>query len=206
MRTCFVFCLALSAVIGQTSESRAQEEKEAPAAVAVPATVETAPTATDSPVVKVRPLSVLVEINASTQIRGTLVDTSELPMRTSFGQAAIPLSEVAGIKFASEGNATTTVVLHNGDSITGATELDNLLVETEWGKADITGSSISSILFAQGMKWTSAEGLNGVRWTLTTPPKTPAKTTGTSSRTTGTTSRSTGSRVVPASGTRVFGR
>jgi hypothetical protein len=74
---------------------------------------------------------------------------------------------VAGIKLASEQNPTTTVVMHNGDSITGATEMDRLELQTEWGKAEINGTAIDSVLFAQGLEWESEIGLNGTRWKLT---------------------------------------
>lgn len=140
-------------------------ENEAPAAKAAPAR------AKKSDLKTVSALSVTVEIVGGTQLRGTLVDASQLPMRTSFGQADIPLSEVAGIRLANKDDAVTTVVLHNGDSITGATNLPHLIVETEWGTADITGSSISNILFAPDLKWSASEGLNGNRWTLSDAPK-----------------------------------
>jgi hypothetical protein len=87
-------------------------------------------------------------------------------MRTSFGTADIPLSEVAGIKFASADNATTTVVMLNGDSITGATDVKLVTVETEWGMATINGPNISSIMFVPGLNWNPTAGLNGKRWNL----------------------------------------
>ncbi|MEZ6124100.1 MAG: hypothetical protein R3C49_13130 [Planctomycetaceae bacterium] len=164
--------LALAAAVG--SGVSAQEDKPA-VAVAKPAVATVTPPAAAASKPVVRPLSVTVEIAGGTNIRGTLSETSDLPMRTSFGQASIPLSEVAGIRLASADNATTTVVMHNGDSITGATELQKLVVETEWGKAEITGTSITSILFAQGLQWTSDTGLNGTRWSLAEAPKPAAK-------------------------------
>lgn len=180
MKRLFVSCSAMALAVVLGVHTSAQESGKPAVAVAKPATAVAAPKAAPAKATKaVRALSVTVEIVGGTSIRGTLVDSSELPMRTSFGQANIPLAEVAGIKLASQDNATTTVVMHNGDSITGATNLPSLVVETEWGKADITGSSISSILFAQGLTWTSDSGLNGTRWTLAekkAAPKPPAAT------------------------------
>ena len=75
-------------------------------------------------------------------------------------------SEVAGIRFASANDATTTVVMLNGDSITGATDVKLITVETEWGTASINGPSISSIMFVPGLKWNPQSGLNGKRWSL----------------------------------------
>jgi hypothetical protein len=115
---------------------------------------------------KVRPLSVSVDLLSKTRLEGTLTDATTLEMQTSFGGASIPLSEVAGIRFASAENASTTVVMLNGDSITGATDVKLVTVETEWGTATINGSNISSIMFVPGLDWNPASGLNGKRWNL----------------------------------------
>ena len=115
---------------------------------------------------KVRPLSIAVDLISGTNLSGTLTDAVSLEMRTSFGSASIPLSEVAGIRFASADNASTTVVMLNGDSITGATDVKLITVETEWGTAKINGVSIASILFVPGLSWNSQAGLNGKRWNL----------------------------------------
>ncbi len=115
---------------------------------------------------KVRPMSVSIDLHSSTKLTGTLTDTTTLEMRTSFGTASIPLSEVAGIKFASASDASTTVVMLNGDSITGATDVKLVTVETEWGMATINGPNIASIMFVPGLTWNPTAGLNGKRWNL----------------------------------------
>ena len=116
--------------------------------------------------VKVRPMSVSIDLISNTKLTGTLTDTTTLEMRTSFGTAAIPLSEVAGIRFASADDASTTVVMLNGDSITGATDVKLVTVETEWGMATINGPNIASIMFVPGLTWSPTAGLNGKRWNL----------------------------------------
>jgi hypothetical protein len=113
-----------------------------------------------------RPLSVSVTLLSETVLAGTLTDTRELVMKTSFGDATIPLSEVAGIRLASSDDAMTTVVMLNGDAITGATDIRQLIVETEWGTATINGTSVASVMFVPGLSWNSMAGLNGKRWTL----------------------------------------
>lgn len=117
-------------------------------------------------VAKVRPLSVTADLLGTTKLSGTLMDTTALEMRTSFGVANIPLSEVAGIRFASAENASTTVVMLNGDSITGATDVKQITVETEWGTAAINGPNVEALLFVPGLAWSSHTGLNGKRWIL----------------------------------------
>src|SRR5437762_1175108 len=70
------------------------------------------------------------------------------------------------MRMAQEGNAMTTVVLHNGDNLTGAVQLDQVVIQTEWGRAEINGNHVASILFTPGLKWSSETGLNGMRWKL----------------------------------------
>ncbi len=113
-----------------------------------------------------RPLTVATELVGETKIMGTLVDSTALQMKTSFGEAQIPLSEIAGVRFATGDETSTTVVMLNGDSITGATDTKFITVETEWGTAKINGSSLVSMLFVPGLQWESSNGLNGKRWSL----------------------------------------
>jgi hypothetical protein len=117
-----------------------------------------------------RPLSVTVVLTKGTQITGAFLDSRELPLQTAFGEVKISLSEVAGVRFAREGSPATTVVLHNGDSVTGATDLTAVHVETEWGRAMVHGPNVSAVLFARGVKWVSEKDLTGTRWKLTSIP------------------------------------
>ena len=96
-----------------------------------------------------RPLSVTVVLTKGTQITGAFLDSRELPLQTAFGEVKISLSEVAGVRFVQEGSPATTVVLHNGDSVTGATDLTAVHVETEWGRAMVHGPNVSAVLFAR---------------------------------------------------------
>jgi len=160
-----IAALALTAsVIVQGAEPRQ------PGPVATAEAIPSAETTAKVPIT-VSPLSATLSLTNGTDLTGALTSSTELAMKTSFGEVSIPLSEVAGIKMASEGNATTTVVLHNGDSVTGATELETMELQTEWGKAEVNCPSIISILFAQDMQWVSDKGVAGERWVLTQKPK-----------------------------------
>ena len=150
---------------------------------------------------KVRPMSVSVDLLSSTKLAGTLTDTTTLEMRTSFGTASIPLSEVAGIRFASADSASTTVVMLNGDSITGATDVKLVTVETEWGMATINGPNIASILFVPGLTWSPTAGLNGKRWNLAN-----AKSSSSASKPTETASKAAAPATAPAASSRTTGR
>lgn len=151
--------VGLLAVMGSSLVAKGQE------AIAE-AKVATASPAESSKAKAMRPLTVATELTGDTKITGTLVDSTALQMKTSFGEAQIPLSEIAGVRFATGDETSTTVVMLNGDSITGATDTKFITVETEWGTAKINGSSLVSMLFVPGLQWESSNGLNGKRWSL----------------------------------------
>jgi len=123
---------------------------------------------------KLQPQSVVVTLINDTTISGTISEADQWTMKTSFGTANLPLSAVAGIRMAQEGTATTTVALHNGDIITGGLEINHVVVQTDWGRAEILGTHVASILFTTGLKWTSEAGLNGTRWKLVATDSRPA--------------------------------
>ncbi|MEO1614379.1 MAG: hypothetical protein AAFV88_00930 [Planctomycetota bacterium] len=170
--------LVLLALIGLfAAPALAQPPEAIPTArpVVADAPKPASPPAAKANEVSIRPLSVTVElVDGKTKLTGTLMNQTSLDMKTSFGTVDIPLSEVAGFRFPSENDASTTVVMLNGDSITGATELKVLTVETEWGTAQINGQSIQSILFVPNLAWKPSTGLNGKRWTLAEPAATPS--------------------------------
>lgn len=134
------------------------------------------------------PLAATLSLIGGAELSGTLLDVTEIPMKTSFGDATIPLSQVAGIRLAQEGQNTTTIVLHNGDAITGAVDLPNVRLETEWGKAEVYGHNVTTLMFAKGLRWSSESSVSGTRWKLveeskglppgTVPGTTPVGTTG----------------------------
>jgi hypothetical protein len=115
---------------------------------------------------KLQPQSVTIALIDGMKLSGELTEVDQWSMKTSFGTTNLPLSTVAGIRMAHEGNAITTVVLHNGDNLTGAMQLDQVVIQTEWGRAEIHGNHVASILFTPGLKWASETGLNGMRWKL----------------------------------------
>jgi hypothetical protein len=193
-------CAAVVALTAFAGDAQAQSAKSTATAAPV-----AKPVARAVATPKVRPLSVTLDLISPTKITGTLTDATSLDMRTSFGTANIPLSEVAGIRFASAENASTTVVMLNGDSITGATDVKLVTVETEWGTAAVNGQNIASIMFVPGLAWNATNGLNGKRWALVNAKaqaasKTAATTSTPASRTPATSgSRSTNVRGYPNS-------
>ena len=161
--------------------------QDAPVPTAIPVSATPVPaastTVTRSPGTiarKLQPQSVTIALLDGMKLSGELTEVDQWNMKTSFGTTNLPLSTVAGMRMAQEGNAMTTVVLHNGDNLTGAVQLDQVVIQTEWGRAEINGNHVASILFTPGLKWASETGLNGMRWKLVTdePPRTVPAATG----------------------------
>lgn len=172
---------SLSSMVSDSARAQADNE---PIAAAEPVAVaaDKAPVAAASSVAaeksnnekKVRPLTVSVLLLRDTVITGVLTDSTQLMLKTAFGEASIPLTEVAGVRFPSAQDTSTTVVMLNGDSITGASDVKAVTVETEWGTAKINGQNIASMQFVPGLEWQNVNGLNGQRWTLVEPKLKPA--------------------------------
>jgi hypothetical protein len=156
--------------------------QELPQAVAVPEKNENAGKTPGTPVEKfnskVRPLNVTVELSNGTSLAGTLVEVDVVLVKTAFGEASVPLAEIAGIRFPQGDDVSTSIVMLNGDSITGATDVKRVTVDTDWGQALVNGSSVRSILFIPNLQWTPLTGISGKRWTLqeAKPAPTPGPT------------------------------
>ena len=168
--------LMVSCFLVTTPCAIGQEKKEAlPEAVAVeiPSAVPSAAKTNDA---KLRPLTVSVELLSQAVIAGTMAEVSQIHIKTAFGEATIPMSEIAGIRLATTQDSTTTVVMLNGDSITGATDIKQLTIDTEWGSAKINGTAIQSILFVPDLKWVNSNSLNGRRWFLVDAKQAPNAT------------------------------
>lgn len=114
------------------------------------------------------PLKVIMEMHSETNphLRGTLLELTELSVETAFGTASIPLHAVAGMRLPSKDEPMTTIILSNGDSVTGKTQLHKLFVQTEWGKAEVDAPSVVAMTFKDGLTWTVETSLAGNRWTL----------------------------------------
>jgi sRNA-binding regulator protein Hfq len=155
--------------------SLAQDASPTAVPTAVPVSATPTTSTSSSPIIsrsspaitrKLQPQSVTITLLDGMKLQGELTEVDQWTMKTSFGSTNLPLSTVAGMRMAQEGNAMTTVVLHNGDNLTGAVQLDQVVIQTEWGRAEINGNHVASILFTPGLKWTSETGLNGMRWRL----------------------------------------
>lgn len=101
-------------------------------------------------------------------LEGSPVEVEAIKMNSLFGEATIPLHTIAGIRFAQSANEQTTVVLLNGDALTGEINLSDVKFVSEWGEAKVNVGYIISIVFRPDLQWSSVKTPNGTRFRLTT--------------------------------------
>ncbi len=101
------------------------------------------------------------------ELSGSPVNVENIQLNSLFGDTKIPLHTIAGIRFAQEGNEQTTVVLLNGDALTGDVNLAELDFVSDWGEATVSGSHLVSVVFRDDLAWSAVNTPNGRRWRLT---------------------------------------
>ena len=101
------------------------------------------------------------------ELSGTPVDLEAIEMSSLFGEAKIPLHTIAGIRFAQGPEEQTTVVLLNGDALTGYINLADINFVSDWGEAKVNVAHVVSVVFRDDLAWSGVATPNGKRWRLT---------------------------------------
>ncbi len=107
-----------------------------------------------------------VQLKEGMVLEGSPTGVDSLTMASLFGEATIPLDTIAGIRFAQKTTEQSTVVLLNGDALTGDISLTELKFFAEWGQATVNVSHIVSVVFRPDLSWSSVSTPNGNRWQL----------------------------------------
>lgn len=166
-----IFSLISAAVLLAAAPfALAQDAVEAEAEVAAP---EAAVEASAEP----QSLRMKLKLRRDMTLEGAPVELANVKMNTIFGDATLPLNTIAGIRFAGENSPESTVILRNGDSLTGSLVLENVKFVSQWGEATINVSALESVTFVDGMAWASqTNSMGNARWALS-----PAKASSTPS-------------------------
>ena len=101
------------------------------------------------------------------ELKGSPVDLEEIKVNTLFGAVDIPIHTIAGIRFAQDNDEQSTIVLLNGDAITGDITMSDFSFVSSWGKASVNVSNLVSIVFRDDLAWSGVNTPNGRRWRLT---------------------------------------
>ena len=144
------FCLtALIVLVGV--QANAQEEQT--------------PTPAPTPAAESQPTLQLELRNAMT-LTGTPLGMEAIKVNTLFGEVDIPFVAIAGVRFGKESTGPSTIVLRNGDSITGEILMTDVEFVSQWGQATVHTNSIRSIVLVSGVEWGGESSIGGQRWTL----------------------------------------
>lgn len=130
-------------------------------------------------------LRMTLKLRRDMTLEGSPVELETIKMNTIFGEAKLPLNTIAGIRFPSAegGDGNTTVILRNGDSLTGSLVLDKIKFVSIWGEAMINTSSLQSVTLVDGMDWTATTTTMGnQRWALSPAGVPASSSSNTSSR------------------------
>ena len=111
--------------------------------------------------------TIKIKLRGNMELSGTPIDLETITVNSLFGEAKLPLHTVAGVRFAQSSDEQTTVVLQNGDVITGELGIDSLKLVSEWGQATVNIPHIETIVFRNDLAWTPVNTGSGTRWRLT---------------------------------------
>lgn len=111
---------------------------------------------------------VFIRIGNSKRMAGKLDGFDTLNLKSAFGDVAIPMEKIAGVKFHTSADDKAVVILNNGDSVTGIPTLPAIQLMTSWGKADIDPEYVQSLTFSSGARFRQNRSDFGTRWILQT--------------------------------------
>jgi len=124
---------------------------------------------------------VFVRVTQNREISGTPIDLAEIKVTTSFGEVAIPLAKIDGIKMHADGNDSSVIAFKNGDLVTGKVNLEVIKLKTDWGTAHINTTQIEQVTANKNARFYSdANPVGGAKsWRFqnnpTTLPTTPRR-------------------------------
>jgi hypothetical protein len=127
---------------------------------------------------------VYVKIEQSADLTGELLEMDALKVTTSFGDVAIPMDNIEGIRMNIGSDGKAVIAFKNGDMVTGNVNLDALVLKTNWGKAHIDSIHIEAVTMSKDGRFFK-DGADGTgAWRFSKAVDLPATASGrTNSRT-----------------------
>jgi hypothetical protein len=110
---------------------------------------------------------IAIQLKDGSRILGKLSGLEKLKAKSTFGEVAIPVDAILGLRMADNGpsgslGANSTILFRNGDVLTAEPVLGTLKVETSWGEVTIPGKHVESIVMTtERIVW-----INDGRWRL----------------------------------------
>jgi hypothetical protein len=113
--------------------------------------------------------NVYVRVTQNRELSGTPIELTEIKVTTSFGEVAIPIAKVDGIKMHADADDSAVIAFKNGDLVTGKVNLDVVKLKTDWGVAHVNTAQIEQITMTRGARFypDSSTGSKGFRFSKT---------------------------------------
>ena len=101
--------------------------------------------------------SITLDLTDGSHING--IATLSIPVKTDFGDMAVPLNQIQSLEIGGEENKTASFIFKNGDRLTGKLEIESVPLTTIFGEVSIQIKHIKSIKLLQVDTDSSAEAL-----------------------------------------------
>ena len=89
---------------------------------------------------------IFVNVTQNRELVGTPIELDTIKAITGFGEVAMPLAKIDGIKLHVDADDSAVIAFKNGDLVTAKVNLEQISLKTVWGKAHIKLDQIETIV------------------------------------------------------------
>lgn len=111
-----------------------------------------------------------VSITRNDDLSGAILDLETLKVETEFGQVAIPMAKIDGVKMHADAKDNAVIAFKNGDLVTGKVVLDVVKLKTEWGTAHINTEKVETITNSRNARFYADTSTGKSVWRFTKSP------------------------------------
>ena len=107
-----------------------------------------------------------IRLKEAKSMAGGIDGFERFEIETKFGKVSMPMDQVAGIKFHIDGKDSAVVVMDNGDTVTGVPVIPAVVLQTDWGQADIEPEFMNALTTTANARFVQENTDFGLRWQL----------------------------------------
>jgi len=107
-----------------------------------------------------------IRLKEAKSMAGGIDGFDRFEIETKFGKVSMPMDQVAGIKFHIDGKDSAVVVMDNGDTVTGVPVIPAVMLQTDWGQADIEPEFMNALTTTANARFVQENTDFGLRWEL----------------------------------------
>jgi hypothetical protein len=113
---------------------------------------------------------IYVTVSQNREIAGTPIELTEIKVTTSFGEVAIPLAKIDGIKMHADSADSAVIAFKNGDLVTGKVTLEVIKLKTAWGTAHVNTAQIDTVTASRTARFFSDSSGQAKGWRFSNNP------------------------------------